>query len=117
MFFGSYLFFHNSYKRALLSRRKIFKSDIENLDLPNDWLDKFEKYAISRYSGRVEYQDFLNAYKNKSFINDENLFKKLGIKKSQYSHVVLIVPHAFSDASHESFEMILTTTMIILFKH
>jgi len=100
------LIFHDSYESTLLSRRKIFKSDIENLDLPDNWLQEFEKYATSRYSGRIEYRDFLNAYKNKMLINNDELFKKLNISKGQYSHIALIAPHAFSDASHESFEMI-----------
>ena len=100
------LIFHDNYERAMLSRRKIFKSDIENLKLPVDWISKFEKYATSRYLGRVEYQDFLNAYKNKKIIDEEKIFQKLNIKPKQYSHLVLLAPHAFSDASHESFEMI-----------
>ncbi len=100
------LIFHDSYERTLLSRRKIFKSDIENLDLPDDWLLEFEKYATSRYSGRIEYRDFLNAYQNKTLMNNEELFKKLNISKGQFSHIALLAPHAFSDASHESFEMI-----------
>jgi len=100
------LIFHNNYKRAMLSRRKIFQSDIKNLKLPDNWIYRFEKYAASRYLGRVEYQDFLNAYKNKKIIDDKKIFQKLNIKPNKYSHLVLLAPHAFSDASHESFEMI-----------
>ena len=100
------LIFHNNYERSLLSRRKIFKRDIDNLQLPNNWIDEFEKYATSRYSGRIEYQDFLNAYKNKVNLTKKDLFNQMGIGIEEYSHIVLIAPHAFSDASHESFDMI-----------
>ena len=98
--------FYDNYERLFSSRQKILLEDVEKFNLPGDWIDLYEKHARSRYLGRVEHPDFLNAYKNKKIVEKDELFKKIELKSSEFSKVVLIAPHAFSDASHESFKNI-----------
>ena len=99
--------FYHDYKRVFVSRQKILSKDIDNFNLPNDWLEQYEKYAKSKYLGKVEHPDFINAFRNKTIIDDkERLFEKLSINSSDFSKYVLLAPHCFSDASHENSEQI-----------
>lgn len=99
--------FYNDYKRVFLSRQKIWPKDIDSFNLPEDWLEQYERYARSKYQGKLEHPDFINAFRNKTIIEDkEKLFEKISKKSSDYSKYVLIAPHCFSDASHETCEQI-----------
>ena len=99
--------FYDNYERVFLSRQKIYNKDIDNFNLPDDWLEQYEKYARSKYLGKVEHPDFINAFRNKSIIDDrDKLFKKLSVNHSDYSKYVLLAPHCFSDSSHETHEQI-----------
>tara|TARA_B110000305_G_scaffold241447_1_gene315670 strand:- start:186 stop:1718 length:1533 start_codon:yes stop_codon:yes gene_type:complete len=98
--------FYENYERLFLSRQKIFIEDLSKINLPEDWLNLYEQHARSRYLGKVEHPDFLNAYRNKAIIEKKELFKRLKINPNEFTKIVLIAPHAFSDASHESFKNI-----------
>ena len=84
-----FVVFYDDYKRVFLSRQKIWSKDIDNFNLPDDWLEQYEKYARSKYLGKVEHPDFINAFRNKTIIDDkERLFKK-------FSKIVQIFQNMF----------------------
>ncbi len=98
------LVFYDDYKRLFISRQKVKLKDIESCNLPDNWFELYEKYTKDRYLGKIDHPEFINAFKNKITINPSELFSALSVDESEFEKIVLIAPHAFSDASHESFD-------------
>ena len=98
--------FLKEYSQCLDGPRKIFKKDLERFNLSENWITKFEKHSISRFTGNIETPELIKAYKNKNIINEYDFFRIFNVKKNKYKKIVLFAPHVFSDAPHESFKMI-----------
>jgi hypothetical protein len=98
--------FYEKYERLFHSRQKIFKKDLDKIKLPKDWLIQYKNYSRSRYLGKLDQPDFINAFRNRKILKKKELYRLLNINNKKYSKIILIAPHAFSDASHESFKNI-----------
>ena len=95
--------FYDEYDRLFISRQKVLPEHIESTNLPENWFSLYEKYSKNRYLGKIEHPDFINAYKDKKIVDFQELLKSIPIENLKFNKIVLIAPHAFSDASHESF--------------
>lgn len=95
--------FYDEYDRLFISRQKVLPEHIESTNLPENWFSLYEKYSKNRYLGKIEHPDFINAYKEKKIVDFQELLKSIPIGNLKFKKIVLIAPHAFSDASHESF--------------
>jgi hypothetical protein len=79
----------------------IFEHNLKKINIKNYQLNKF---ITNRFYGKVNtlstgVLDLINANSQKSFSEIE-LFKRLNIKKNNFKKIVLVAPHAFSDAPH-----------------
>ena len=67
--------------------------------------NKFLKFCSSRKKLDSDYsftsrKDILLAYGNKTFFSKKKFLKKINVKNDKYEKIVVVAPHAFSDAAH-----------------
>ena len=66
---------------------------------------KFLKFCRSRKRLSSDFlftakRDFLRAYGSKKIFTKKQFLKKLNVKKDKFERIIVVAPHAFSDAAH-----------------
>tara|TARA_E500000178_G_scaffold205142_1_gene202754 strand:+ start:9198 stop:10727 length:1530 start_codon:yes stop_codon:yes gene_type:complete len=84
---------------------------LKQIDYSNKKFNKFFKKRKKINSGFsfTGKKDILNAYGSKRIISRRELIKKIKINKNNFQRIIVIAPHAFSDAPHSNGRLFLFT--------